>query len=76
MKDIIKIKFKNYSGYKSAYLMFSDCYSLKNLDLSSFDTSKITNMYDILSFCYSLKNLKLSSINTNELKNMRGIFYK
>ena len=76
MEDIIEIKFQKFSGCKSAKTMFSQCHSLKNLNLSSFDASNITNMFDMISYCTSLKNLNLSSFNTSKVKNMRGMFYK
>ena len=44
--------------------IFSECNSLNNLDLSSFDTSKVTNMVNMFSECRYLKNLDLSSFNT------------
>ena len=36
--------------------MFSYCSSLESIDLSSFNTSNVTNMRGMFSHCYSLKN--------------------
>ena len=39
--------------------MFFRCYSLTTLDISSFDTSAVTNMDDMFQQCYSLNSLLL-----------------
>ena len=67
--NVIEIKFKNFTGCNSARNMFSHCHSLKNLDLSSFDTSKITTMYYMFSNCASLEVLDVTSFKTNLSKN-------
>lgn len=40
--------------------MFGSCKSLKNLDVSHFDTSKVKNMSYVFNYCYSLKNIDLT----------------
>ena len=53
--------------------MFYDCYSLESIDLSNFDTSKVTDMGYMFSGCYSLEYLDLSKfdmINCNSYENM------
>ena len=55
--------------------MFAQCYSLKTLDLSSFNTSKVTNMSWMFFYCYSLQFLDLSNFNTYNVINMIDIFY-
>ena len=47
--------------------MFCDCYSLKNLNLSNFNTQNVTNMIGMFNYYYSLKNLNLSNFNDNWL---------
>ena len=44
--------------------MFNNCSSLKELNLSSFDTNQVTNMSHMFRNCSSLKELNLSSFNT------------
>ena len=44
-----------------------DCKSLKNLNLSNFNTQNVTDMSCMLSDCKSLKNLNLSNSNTQTL---------
>ena len=48
--------------------------SLENLDLSSFNTSKVTNMSNMFSNCESLISLDLSSFNTSNVTNMSNMF--
>ena len=57
--------------------MSYNCYSLKSIDLSSFNTSNVNNMSYMFSECYSLKSIDLSSFNTSNVKdfNLDNIFY-
>ena len=50
----------NKSGICMGY-MFSACYSLTTLDLSGFDTSKVTDMSSMFNSCYKLSNLTLGN---------------
>ena len=54
--------------------MFNDSRGLISLDLSSFDTSQVTNMSYLFGNCKSLTTLNLSSFNTNKVTNMGGMF--
>ena len=54
--------------------MFSDCSSLEVLDLSSFNTNKVTHMSWMFTHCSKLKKLDLSSFNTNQLTNLSNMF--
>ena len=54
--------------------MFSGCSSLSSLDLSSFDTSKVTSMYSMFSGCSSLASLDLSGLDTSHATDMSGVF--
>ena len=54
--------------------MFSRCSSLKELNLSNFNTNNVINMSKMFSGCSSLKELNLSIINTNNVTNMRWMF--
>ena len=55
--------------------MFSECYHLKSLDLSNFDTSNVTTMRSMFNWCKSLMSLDLSSFNTSKVTNMHYMFY-
>ena len=53
--------------------MFLECYSLTSIDLSGFNTSKVTNME--LMFCdLSLTALDVSAFNTENVENMFSMF--
>ena len=54
--------------------MFNSCSSLTSLDLSSFNTSVVTNMESMFSSCSSLTSLDLSSFNTSAVTDMRWMF--
>ena len=76
--------FQNKGNYKIKYIykklltstnyMFYDCESLISLDLSEFNTQKVTNMESMFHFCKSLKSLNLSKFNTKNAINMRDMF--
>ena len=61
--------------------MFSSRYDeqkIKNIleiDLSSFDTSLVTNMEDMFAYMSSLTTLNLSNFNTLQVTSMRAMFY-
>ena len=53
--------------------MFFYC-KAEEIDVSEFNTTNVTNMYQMFSGCSSLTNLDLSSFNTSNVKNMTSIF--
>ncbi|MBR3437010.1 MAG: BspA family leucine-rich repeat surface protein [Lachnospiraceae bacterium] len=53
--------------------MFSGI-SVTSLDLSSFDTSKVTNMAQMFSYCFGLSELDLSGFDTANVTNMAHMF--
>ena len=82
--NILKYKFDkegDYIIYLISYnkltdmsYMFRNCSSLKEINLSSFNTNKITDMSGMFCYCSSLKEINLSSFNTNKVTNMSGMF--
>lgn len=54
--------------------MFYQCSSLTNLDLSTFNTSKVTDMSDMFFQCSSLTDLDLSKFDTSEVTDMYSMF--
>ena len=54
--------------------MFFWCSSLTNLDLSSFNTSNVTDMSHMFSSCSSLTSLDLSNFNTANVTDMQSMF--
>ena len=55
--------------------MFSGCKSITSLNLSNFNTSKVTNMSSMFSSTTSLTSLNLSSFNTEKVTNMSSMFF-
>jgi len=56
--------------------MFSNCVNLKNLPLSSFNTSKVKNMQYMFDSCYSLNSIDTKTFDTSNVVNMRYMFYQ
>jgi len=54
--------------------MFAHCSSLKSLDLSSFNTSKVTDMRGLFEGCKKLRKLNVSSFNTSNVRLMDAMF--
>ena len=68
----IKIKFN--IKIKDCSYMFYECSNLKDIDLSSFDTTYANNMNKMLDKCYNLTSINLSSLNTENVSNMSYMF--
>ena len=54
--------------------MFFECSSLKEINLSNFNTNNVNDMSLMFSGCSSLKELNLSNFNTNNVTNMCWMF--
>ena len=54
--------------------MFAGCSSLKNVDLSNFDTKKVNNMSAMFAGCSSLTNIDLSNFFIQEGTDIRSMF--
>lgn len=53
--------------------MFSAC-SVKQLDLSKFNTSNVIHMNNMFTACWSLSSLDVSNFNTSKVTNMYAMF--
>ena len=58
---------------ESMWCMFYECSSLQSIDLSSFNTTNVENMYSMFEGCFSLKkeNVKINEYGKkllNEIK--------
>lgn len=62
---------KNMTSY---FYLFYGCRNLIYVNLSSLDTSKVTNMECMFGSCISLPSLDLSSFNTKNVTTMREMF--
>ena len=54
--------------------MFASCYNLKDLDVSNWDTSKVSNMYYMFSLCKKLQDLNVLRWDTSSVTNMSSTF--
>ena len=61
---------------KSMSHMFTNCYNVKQLDLSNFDTSNVFDMSAMFFKCFSLTQLDLSGFNTSMVEYMKCMFYQ
>ena len=55
--------------------MFENCTSLKEIDLSNFETKNVYHMNDMFMNCSSLKTIDTSKFNTAKVKDMQFMFY-
>jgi surface protein len=55
--------------------MFYEANNLEFVNLSSFDTSKVTNMSSMFEKCLKLTSVDLSSFNTSSVNRMNNMFY-
>ena len=67
IKSVLTLGSNPISMADSSYMnyMFDDCSSLASLDVSGFDTSKVTNMSNMFYNCSSLASLDVSGFNTS-----------
>ena len=56
------------------YNMFDGCSDLTSLDLTNFNTTKVTNMSNMFSFCSALTSLDLTNFNTTNVTYMYNMF--
>ena len=54
--------------------MFGHCYNIIELDLSNFDTSKVTTMGAMFGNCKNLTELDVSNFNTANVTDIRFMF--
>ena len=74
-RDSIRSAEINVEDMRDASFMFSGCTNLTSIDLSNFDTSRISNMYGMFYNCKKLKNLDLSRFNTRSVRYMSSMFW-
>lgn len=69
------IKFEEGIYCQDASSMFYGCKNLTTLDLSRFNTSKVTNMSSMFNGCKSLTTLDVSNFDTVNVTDMSYMFY-
>ena len=72
-RNNITLRFEN--QIESCEKMFLNLNNIIEVDLSKFDTSKITTMLLMLTECSSLEKINFGNINTSSVENMAGLFY-
>lgn len=72
--SIVSAKIKKTVIAKTTSRAFYDCDRLQSVDLSGFDTSKVTGMSCMFYGCSSLSSLGLSSLDTSSVTDMTGMF--
>lgn len=55
--------------------MFGQCLKILNINISSFDTSNVTNMGSMFTNCRVLSSLDLSTFNTSNVTGMNMMFF-
>ena len=55
--------------------MFYYCINLTSLDVSGFNTEKVTDMRSMFYYCSNLTSLDVSGFNTEKVTNMSNMFY-
>ena len=63
-----------FDGVTTMHYIFGECSSLTSLDLSHFDTSKVTEMTNMFHECRSLTSLDVSGWNTSKVVDMNEMF--
>lgn len=58
----------------NAQAMFARCHNLTSIDLSGFNTSKISNMSYMFMECSDFTELNLSNLDTSKVSDMRWMF--
>ena len=61
---------------KTLQYLFHGLKNIKEIDLSNFDTSKVTSMFMMCCNCSNLEKINFGEINTSSVVNMYAIFYK
>ena len=71
----IKVKFIFNKLLTTTCHMFRNCSSLKSIDLSSFNSTNVNDMWCMFYKCFSLESIDLSSLNTKNVNNMSFMFF-
>ncbi len=60
---------------QSCYLMFGQLINIKQIDLSNFDFTSVTEMSYMFRDCMSLEKINFGNANTSLVQNMVGVFF-
>ena len=54
--------------------MFYNCYGLRSLDVTGFNTENVTSMCGMFQYCWGLTNLDVTGFKTDNVTDMGGMF--
>lgn len=66
------------TGLTNLYQMFSGCYNMTTIDLSSWKFGQVTNMASMFENCYNVQTIDITGIDTSQMtsaSNMDNIFW-
>ena len=72
--DIKNVKIIGGQNLKTTSNMFGRCINIESIDLSSFDTSNVTDMFAMFANCWKLQKINFNNFNTSNVKNMGDMF--
>ena len=70
--SIIKLEWNE--SLKCTSWLFAACDTIKEIDLTNFDASLVTNMLNMFDDCIALTSINLSNLDTSNVKNMGSMF--
>ena len=73
LETITGLEYLNTENVTDMSLLFNNCQKLTSLDVTHFNTAKVTNMYRMFNAC-GLTSLDLSNFNTEKVTNMEAMF--
>ena len=74
LTEIEHLDYLNTSDVTNMNSLFLNCYALKSLDLSAFDTKKVESMGSMFGACTALKELNLNSLDVQKVTDAWGMF--
>ena len=73
LETITGLEYLNTANVTDMSLLFNNCQKLTSLDVTHFNTAKVTNIYRMFNAC-GLTSLDLSNFNTAKVENMELMF--
>ncbi|MCR4664107.1 MAG: BspA family leucine-rich repeat surface protein [Paludibacteraceae bacterium] len=74
LEEFVNIEYLRTDKCTDMMEMFADCYALKELDLSHFDTKNVTRMQSMFMNCKALKTIDVSSFDISHVTNIMLMF--
>ena len=74
--DLTKVRIIFNQEIKQCNMMFYGLSNITKIDLSKFDSSKVTSMMSMFCECYSLTSVNFANFNTSLVTDMSQLFYR